>query len=150
MKKLLFAALGLITFVSCAKQPCDLRHTKWAYDATIYELNTRQATEEGTFAAAEKLLPELKESGVLTTYETEKADNIFEGMTFVLTGTLPTLSRDAATAIIEKHGGKASSSVSAKTTYVVAGEKAGSKLVKAQNLGVKIIDEEALLQMAGE
>ena len=64
MKKLLFAALGLITFVSCAKQPCDLRHTKWAYDATIYELNTRQATEEGTFAAAEKLLPELKESGV--------------------------------------------------------------------------------------
>lgn len=95
-------------------------------------------------------IKELKESGVLTTYETEKADNIFEGMTFVLTGTLPTLSRDAATAIIEKHGGKASSSVSAKTTYVVAGEKAGSKLVKAQNLGVKIIDEEALLQMAGE
>ena len=64
MKKLLFAALGLITFVSCAKQPCDLRHTKWAYDATIYELNTRQATPEGTFAAAETLLPELKENGV--------------------------------------------------------------------------------------
>ena len=92
----------------------------------------------------------LKASGVMTTYAIEKADNVFEGMTFVLTGTLPTLSRDAATAIIEKHGGKASSSVSAKTTYVVAGEKAGSKLVKAQNLGVAIIDEETLLQMAGE
>jgi DNA ligase (NAD+) len=71
-------------------------------------------------------------------------------MTFVLTGTLPTLSRDAATAIIEKHGGKAASSVSSKTTYVVAGEKAGSKLVKAQNLGVSIIDEDTLLEMAGE
>lgn len=96
------------------------------------------------------LIEQLKEFGVLTTYQTEKADMIFEGMTFVLTGTLPTLSRDAATAIIEKHGGKASSSVSAKTTYVVAGEKAGSKLTKAQNLGVKIIDEETLLSMAGE
>ncbi|MBQ8496294.1 MAG: NAD-dependent DNA ligase LigA [Clostridia bacterium] len=95
-------------------------------------------------------IEELKECGVVTTYATEKADNIFEGMTFVLTGTLPTLSRDAATAIIEKHGGKATSSVSSKTTYVVAGEKAGSKLVKAQNLGVKIIDEETLLKMAGE
>ena len=96
------------------------------------------------------LIEQLKAFGVLTTYQTEKADMIFEGMTFVLTGTLPTLSRDAATAIIEKHGGKASSSVSAKTTYVVAGEKAGSKLTKAQNLGVKIIDEETLLSMAGE
>ena len=95
-------------------------------------------------------IEELKNSGVVTTYAVEKSDNVFEGMTFVLTGTLPTLSRDAATAIIEKHGGKASSSVSAKTTYVVAGEKAGSKLVKAQNLGVAIIDEDTLLQMANE
>lgn len=95
-------------------------------------------------------IEELKACGVVTTYETQKTDNVFEGMTFVLTGTLPTLSRDEAAAIIEKHGGKASSSVSAKTAYVVAGEKAGSKLVKAQNLGVKIIDEETLLKMAGE
>ncbi len=92
----------------------------------------------------------LKAAGVNTEYKTEKADTSFAGMTFVLTGTLPTLSRDAATAIIERHGGKASSSVSAKTTYVVAGEKAGSKLTKAQNLGVKIIDEDTLLEMAGE
>jgi glycosidase len=65
MKKLFIAALALIALVSCApKQPCNARHTCWAYDATIYELNTRQATPEGTFAAAEALLPELKESGV--------------------------------------------------------------------------------------
>ena len=97
-----------------------------------------------------ELVEKLKACGVMTTYEIEKADKIFEGMTFVLTGTLPNLSRDEASAIIERHGGKASSSVSSKTTYVVAGEKAGSKLTKAQNLGVAIIDEETLLKMAGE
>ena len=97
-----------------------------------------------------ELIESLKACGVLTTYETEKTDAVFEGMTFVLTGTLPTLSRDEATAIIERHGGKASSSVSAKTTYVVAGDKAGSKLAKAQKLGVSVIDEDTLLEMAGE
>lgn len=65
MKKIIIAALGVLTLVSCApKQQCEARHTDWAYDATIYELNTRQATAEGTFAAAEALLPEIKESGV--------------------------------------------------------------------------------------
>ena len=64
MKKILILALGALAMISCAKQPCDARHTCWAYDATIYELNTRQATPEGTFAAAEALLPEIKESGV--------------------------------------------------------------------------------------
>lgn len=64
MKKILILALGALAMISCAKQPCDARHTSWAYDATIYELNTRQATPEGTFAAAEALLPEIKESGV--------------------------------------------------------------------------------------
>jgi len=101
-------------------------------------------------AQTKELIDSLKACGVVTTYETEKTDAVFEGMTFVLTGTLPTLSRDEATAIIERHGGKASSSVSSKTTYVVAGEKAGSKLVKAQKLGVSVIDEDTLLEMAGE
>ncbi len=101
-------------------------------------------------AQTRELIESLKACGVVTTYQTEKTDAVFEGMTFVLTGTLPTLSRDAATAIIERHGGKASSSVSSKTTYVVAGEKAGSKLVKAQKLGVSVIDEDTLLEMAGE
>jgi len=97
-----------------------------------------------------EFIDELKACGVATTYKAEMSDAAFAGMTFVLTGTLPTLSREAATEIIERHGGKASTSVSAKTTYVVAGEKAGSKLVKAEALGVKSIDEDTLLQMAGE
>ena len=63
MKKALFMALAALAFISCAKQS-ELRHPKWAYDATIYELNTRQATPEGTFLAAEELLPALKENGI--------------------------------------------------------------------------------------
>ena len=63
MKKTLLFALALVAFASCAQQT-ELRHPKWAYDATIYELNTRQATPEGTFAAAEGLLPMLKENGI--------------------------------------------------------------------------------------
>ena len=68
-------------------------------------------------------------------------------MTFVVTGTLPTLSRKEASDIIEKHGGKVSGSVSKKTNYLLAGENAGSKLIKAQSLNVKIIDEETLFEM---
>lgn len=69
------------------------------------------------------------------------------GLTFVITGTLPTMSRDAATAFIEGHGGKVTGSVSKKTDYLVAGEAAGSKLVKANDLGVAVIDEAALRDM---
>ncbi|MCD6026432.1 MAG: lig [Solimicrobium sp.] len=72
---------------------------------------------------------------------------IFSGKTFVLTGTLPTLSRETATALIEAAGGKVQSSVSKKTSMVLAGEEAGSKLVKAQELGVRIISEAELMQM---
>jgi len=72
----------------------------------------------------------------------------FQGQTFVLTGTLPTLSRQDATDIIRRHGGKVSGSVSKKTDYVLAGEEAGSKLVKASELGVKIISESELLELA--
>lgn len=73
-----------------------------------------------------------------------KAVGALSGKTFVLTGTLPTLSRDAAAALIEAAGGKVSGSVSKKTAYVVAGEDAGSKLAKAQELGIAILDEGAL------
>ena len=69
------------------------------------------------------------------------------GQTFVLTGTLPSLSRSAAQALIEAAGGKVSSSVSKKTSYVVAGEEAGSKLTKAESLGVPVIDEAGLQQL---
>ena len=74
-------------------------------------------------------------------------DNRFEGLTFVLTGTLPTMSRDIASNMIKDRGGKVSGSVSGKTNYVLAGDDAGSKLVKAKNLGITIIDEEEFLKM---
>ena len=77
----------------------------------------------------------------------EKTDNRFEGKTFVLTGTLPTYSRNEASEIIEKFGGKTASSVSKKTSYVLAGEDAGSKLTKAQSLGITIISEAEFNEM---
>lgn len=79
-----------------------------------------------------------------------KVGSGFEGLTFVLTGTLPTMTRDEASTMIKARGGKVSSSVSKKTDYVLAGEAAGSKLTKAEALGVKIIDEEAFLKMCEE
>ena len=93
------------------------------------------------------LIDELKSRGVKTTYEKQKRGNIFEGMTFVLTGTLPTMKRDEASRLIEENGGKVSSSVSAKTSIVLAGEEAGSKLTKAQSLGIRIIGEDEFLAM---
>ena len=74
----------------------------------------------------------------------------FDGKTFVLTGTLPTLSRSEAGAIIKEAGGKVSGSVSKKTDYVVAGEEAGSKLTRARELGIRILSEDDLLQMIKE
>lgn len=79
--------------------------------------------------------------------DSESNDQRFAGLTFVLTGTLPTLKRSEASEIIEKFGGKCSGSVSAKTDYVLAGSEAGSKLEKAQKLGIKIISEEDLFEM---
>lgn len=90
----------------------------------------------------------LKEAGVNMQADQEKEnDTRFAGMTFVLTGTLPNLKRAEAQALIESHGGKCAGSVSAKTSYVVAGEEAGSKLEKANKLGVTVIDEATLLRM---
>lgn len=88
-----------------------------------------------------EVIERLKSFGVNTQYEKKIVDNRFDNLTFVLTGTLPNLTRDEAKEIIERFGGKTSSSVSKKTSYVLAGEEAGSKLTKAENLGVEIIDE---------
>ncbi len=94
------------------------------------------------------LIKRLKEAGVNMKYlEEDGEDNRFEGKTFVLTGTLEKYTRGEASNIIEKFGGKTSSSVSKKTDYVVAGEEAGSKLTKAQNLGVRILSEEEFEEM---
>ena len=94
-----------------------------------------------------ELIQRLKECGINTKYEKIQIDDRFAGKTFVLTGTLPTLKRSEAKALIEKYGGKASGSVSKKTDYVLAGEEAGSKLDKAQQLGIKIITEEQFKDM---
>ena len=94
------------------------------------------------------LINRLKEAGVNTlAFEEEESDNRFEGKTFVLTGSLEQFTRGEASDIIEKYGGKTSSTVSKKTDYVLAGEAAGSKLSKAQELGIDIITEEQFKQM---
>ena len=94
-----------------------------------------------------ELCKKLASLGLHTESTFVQLDSRFEGLTFVLTGTLPSLSRAQATQMIKDRGGKASSSVSAKTDYVLAGEDAGSKLTKAQALGLKIIDETVFIDM---
>lgn len=94
-----------------------------------------------------QLIERLKANGVNPIQNKIEVDFRFAGMTFVLTGTLPSMSRDEASAIIESYGGKTSSSVSKKTTYVLAGEAAGSKLDKAKSLGVTIINEDQFKEM---
>lgn len=94
-----------------------------------------------------QMICELKEFGLNTESQREIKDMRFEGMTFVLTGTLSTYGRKEAQEIIESYGGKASSSVSKNTTYVLAGEAAGSKLQKATDLGIEIINEEQFAEM---
>lgn len=95
-----------------------------------------------------KILEKLQSAGLqFEIEEKELASNILDGKKIVLTGTLPTLSRNEAKELIEKNGGKTASSVSKNTDYVLAGESAGSKLTKAQDLGVEILDEEQFLSM---
>ena len=110
---------------------------------SIYEFFRQEQTID--------LINKLKVAGVNTILlEEETSDNRFEGKTFVLTGTLEKYTRDEARDIIEKFGGKTSSSVSKKTSYVLAGQEAGSKLIKAQNLGVEIITEQQFEEMVKE
>ena len=97
--------------------------------------------------ASRKLIERLKASGVNMTYRSTRTSNALRGKSIVVTGTLPTLSRDEAEKLIADNGGKAASSVSKKTAFVVAGEKAGSKLDKAQQLGIRVISEAEFLDM---
>ena len=116
-------------------------------------VTAKYITEFFALGETRELIDKLKLSGVIT--EIAQKDSAgtstkFEGKTFVLTGTLPTMTRDVATELIKQNGGKASGSVSKKTTYVLAGEDAGSKLTKAQELGVAIIDEAQFIKMLEE
>ena len=107
---------------------------------SIHEFFKQEQTQD--------LMQRLKKSGVnMEAKEEENIDNRWEGKTFVLTGTLTKYTRGEATNIIEKFGGKTTSTVSKKTDYVLAGEEAGSKLTKAQNLGITIIDETDFQEM---
>jgi DNA ligase (NAD+) len=99
-----------------------------------------------------QLIERLRNAGInfqSSLHNPKAASGPFAGKTFVLTGTLPAMTREEATAKIEALGGRISSSVSKKTDYVLAGDEAGSKLEKAQKLGVKVIDEKEFLKMCG-
>ena len=96
-----------------------------------------------------ELCRRLIDLGLLTEATSKALDDSLAGLTFVLTGTLPTMGRSEASALIKERGGKTAGSVSKKTSYVVAGEEAGSKLTRANELGIPVIDEAALLKMCG-
>lgn len=97
-----------------------------------------------------ELIERLKSYGVNTVYQSDVKSDKLAGLTFVITGTLPDMTRDEAKTLIEQNGGKCSGSVSKKTSYVLAGEEAGSKLTKAQQLGVTVISQQQLIGMIGE
>jgi DNA ligase (NAD+) len=114
----------------------------------VNEVGPKVAQAIVEFFAVEKnlqLVRDLESLGLVMTAERRVVGTALAGLTFVLTGTLPTLTRDEAKLKIEAAGGKVSGSVSKKTDYVVAGEEAGSKLDKATSLGVKVVDEAGLL-----
>lgn len=93
-----------------------------------------------------ELIERLKSYGVNTVYQSDVKSDKLAGLTFVITGTLPDMTRDEAKTLIEQNGGKCSGSVSKKTSYVLAGEEAGSKLTKAQQLGVTVISQQQLIE----
>ena len=118
----------------------------------VNEVGPKVAQAIVEFFAEEKnreLVRQLQDAGVVMTAEKRLTGTRLAGLTFVLTGTLPTMTREAAKEMIEGAGGKVSGSVSKKTSYVVAGEEAGSKLDKARELGVTILDEDGLKELLG-
>lgn len=116
----------------------------------VGEIVAASITEYFSFPENNQMIQRLLDAGVSPVYESAVQSHALDGMTIVVTGTLPTLSRDEAEALIAAHGGKPSGSVSKKTAYVLAGEKAGSKLAKAETLGIPVIDEARFREMIGE
>jgi len=113
----------------------------------IGEITAKSILEWMASPQSKHLMARLREAGVNMTAAEQGSDQRFQGMTFVLTGTLEKFGRKEAEAMIEARGGKASGSVSKKTTYVVAGEAAGSKLEKANKLGVPVLTEDEFLEL---
>ena len=157
LERLLFA-LGIrnIGAVAAAALAARFGTLDAAMDATVEELCAIPDFGEITALCVvnyfsheqnRALCRRLADAGLVTTSTAAPTGDRYVGKTFVLTGTLPTMSRDEASALIKAQGGKVSGSVSKKTDYVVAGEAAGSKLTKANELGVTVIDEATLLEM---
>ena len=113
----------------------------------IGEITAQSILEWMASPQSRHLIQRLKEAGVNMTAAEQGGDQRFSGMTFVLTGSLEKFTRDEAGEMIESRGGRSSGSVSKKTTYVVAGEKAGSKLRKAQELGIPVLTEDEFLEL---
>ena len=148
------ASEGVIAKMRSVDALFDAKPEELAQIEDIGEVTSETIAAYFRLPETRTLVDKLKAAGVVTSLpETDESasgsDEIFAGMTFVLTGTLTTMTRTEASDLIKRHGGKASGSVSKKTTYVVAGEAAGSKLTRANELGVPVISEEDLLRMAG-
>ena len=114
----------------------------------VGEIVAQSVIDFFSFPENNRMVDALLAAGVNPQAEAKAAEGPFSGMTMVVTGTLPTLSRHEAEDFIREHGGKAASSVSKKTSYVVVGENAGSKLSKAQSLGIPLLTEDELRKMA--
>ena len=155
----LITALGIMhiggkaskTLAKTFKNIDNLANAEYIELAQIDDIGPTMAKSITEFFASDQtkdLIEKLKQAGVNTEIkETEETDERFSGKTFVLTGTLKNFTREAATNIIEKFGGKVSSSVSKKTSYVIAGEEAGSKLTKAKDLGITVLTERRFMNM---
>ena len=155
----LITALGIMhiggkaskTLAKTFKNIDNLANAEYIELAQIDDIGPTMAKSITEFFASDQtkdLIEKLKQAGVNTEIkETEETDERFSGKTFVLTGTLKNFTREAATNIIEKFGGKVSSSVSKKTSYVIAGEEAGSKLTKAKDLGITVLTEKRFMNM---
>lgn len=116
----------------------------------IGEITATALVEFFAEESTRELISRLSSLGVKTDAKAEERAETLAGLTFVLTGTLPTMTRDEASELIKQAGGKVSGSVSKKTSYVVAGEEAGSKLTKANDLGVTVLDEDGLMRLLGK
>ncbi len=154
----LIYALGIrnIGVVAASALAARFKTLERCFDATLEELCSIEDFGEITALGVveyfshpqnRRLCEELIELGLVAESTAAPTKDTLSGLTFVLTGTLPTMSRDEASAIIKANGGKTVGSVSKKTSFVVAGSDAGSKLTKAQELGIKIISEAELLEM---